>query len=161
MQNRKPDLLDASGLRRTVVDLLSRRDYSRLELFRKLKQKAENPEDIDVVLDDFQQRNWQSDERFAESFLNSRYQRGLGPQRLKQELKEKGVASDIISLTLENLDVDWFQLALDTAIKKETSIKNSDANKKQKIYRFLAYRGFTSDQISAALDELSIPSSFS
>lgn len=156
MQNKKPNLLDASGLRRTVVDLLSRRDYSRLELFRKLKQKAENPEDIEPVLDDFQQRNWQSDERFAESFLNSRYQRGLGPLRLKQELREKGVSSDIIVLALENLEVDWFQLALDAARKKESSIKNTDKNKKQKLYRFLAYRGFSGDQISAAIEEIQI-----
>lgn len=154
MQNKKLNFLDASGLRRALIDLLSRRDYSRLELFRKLRDKAENLDELETVLDEFQQRNWQSDQRFSESFLNSRHQRGLGPLRLKQELREKGIVDEQISLALETLDVDWFELASATAKKKEASIKNTDKNKKQKLYRFLAYRGFTSDQILAAIDEI-------
>ena len=154
MQQKKPDFLDKNELRRAMVDLLSRRDYSRLELFRKLKARCEDVDVLEQLLDDFQQRNWQSDQRFAESFINSRYQRGLGPLRLKQELREKGIASDIIQLTLESLEVDWYQLAFDVAQKKMNSLKESDPNKKQKLFRFLAYRGFNSDQIACATDEM-------
>ncbi|KZZ44619.1 MAG: recombination regulator RecX [Saccharospirillaceae bacterium] len=154
MQPKKPEFLDEKELRRAIIDLLSRRDYSRLELFRKLKKRCDSAELLEQILDDFQQRNWQSDQRFAESFLNSRYQRGLGPIRLKQEMREKGLASDVIQLTLESSEVDWFQLAFEVAQKKANSLKESDPNKKQKLFRFLAYRGFSSDQIAYAMDEM-------
>ena len=154
MQQKKPDFLDKNELRRAMVDLLSRRDYSRLELFRKLKARCEDVDVLEQLLDDFQQRNWQSDQRFAESFLNSRYQRGLGPMRLKQEMRDKGLANDVIQLALESLEVDWYQLAFDVAQKKSNSLKESDPNKKQKLFRFLAYRGFNSDQIAYAMDEM-------
>lgn len=154
MQQKKPDFLDKNELRRAMVDLLSRRDYSRLELFRKLKARCEDVDVLEQLLDDFQQRNWQSDQRFAESFLNSRYQRGLGPMRLKQEMRDKGLANDVIQLALESLEVDWYQLAFDVAQKKANSLKESDPNKKQKLFRFLAYRGFNSDQIAYAMDEM-------
>ena len=154
MQPKKPEFLDEKELRRTIIDLLSRRDYSRLELFRKLKARCEDVDVLEQLLDDFQQRNWQSDQRFAESFLNSRYQRGLGPMRLKQEMRDKGLANDVIQLALESLEVDWYQLAFDVAQKKSNSLKESDPNKKQKLFRFLAYRGFNSDQIAYAMDEM-------
>ena len=155
MQQKKPEFLDASGLRRAAVDLLSRRDYSRLELFRKLKPRCEDPDDLDVILDDLQQRQWQSDQRFAESFLNSRCQRGLGPLRLRQELKEKGIASDMISLVMEAAEIDWYLLAQQAAEKKIISYKESD-NKKQKLFRFLAYRGFSGDHITTAIEILEL-----
>lgn len=156
MQPKKPEFLDEKELRRAMVDLLSRRDYSRLELCRKFKKRCDDAGLLEQVLDDFQQRNWQSDQRFAESFLNSRYQRGLGPLRLKQEMRDKGLANDVIQLALEGLEVDWFQLAYDVAQKKSNALKETDPNKKQKLFRFLAYRGFNGDQISYAMDEIQL-----
>ena len=151
---KKSDLLDASELRRAIIDLLSRRDYSRLELSRKFKERCADPDVLEQLLDDFSERNWQSDSRFAESFVNARFSRGLGPIRLKQELREKGIDSQTINLTFEACEHDWFSAALDVAQKKHQRLKADDPNSKQKLYRFLAYRGFTSDQISYAMDEL-------
>lgn len=154
MQQKKPDFLDENELRRAAVDLLSRRDYSRLELFRKLKSRCENIEILEQLLDDLQQRQWQSDSRFAESFLNSRFARGLGPLRIRQELKEKGINAQTITLTFESFEGDWYDSALQTLKKKYHSLKENDPNRKQKLYRFMAYRGFSQDYITYALDEL-------
>lgn len=154
MQSRKPDFLDASDLRRGIVDLLSRRDYSRLELLRKFRDRCEDSDQLEQILDDFQQRQWQSDLRFAESYLNSRFQRGIGPLRLRQELREKGIDSHTIELVFDAFDGDWFENLYRIAEKKSKSIKENDKNKKQKLFRFLAYRGFTSEQISSVIDDL-------
>ncbi len=153
-QQKKSDFLDENELRRAAVDLLSRRDYSRLELFRKLNSRCEHPDVLERVLDDLQQRQWQSDQRFAESFINSRFSRGLGPVRIKQELREKGISAETISLVLEAFEGDWYDNALHTLKKKYDSLKENDPNRKQKLYRFMAYRGFTQDHIAYALDEI-------
>lgn len=154
MRNRKPDLLEADDLRRGIVELLSRRDYSRLELLRKFRDRCEDSDLLEQILDDFQQRQWQSDLRFAESYLNSRFQRGVGPLRLRQELKEKGIDAHTIELVFDAFDGDWFENLYRIAEKKSKSIKENDKNKKQKLFRFLAYRGFTSEQISSVIDDL-------
>ncbi len=153
MKKPKPELTQAE-LRRVAVDLLSRRDYSRRELTRKLSPKAADPDDVEVVLDDLAERHWQSDERFAESFLNSRCQR-YGPVRLQQELREKGLNAEQIQNAIANLSVDWYELALDLAQRKcPGGLPPQDMRERARLYRFLAYRGFTGEQTSYALEQL-------
>lgn len=147
-----PDLLDMAGLRRAVVDLLARRDYSHRELIRKLGVRAKNIDDLECVLADMQQRQWQSDERFAQSYFNHRVQSGIGPLRLQQELREKGVEDHVISELFSHNESDWFQQANQVARKKYATLKSADPNKQQKLYRFLVYRGFSSEHITHAMD---------
>ena len=51
----------------------------------------------------------QSDQRYTESYINQRISRGYGPLRIRRELAERGVATDLIEQALEALDVDWFE----------------------------------------------------
>jgi regulatory protein len=153
MKKPKPELTQVE-LRRAAVDLLSRRDHSRRELTRKLSPKAADPEDVDRVLDDLAERDWQSDERFAESFLNSRCHR-YGPLRLQQELREKGLNSEQIQAAIANLATDWFELAAEFAQRKcSGGLERNDVRERARLYRFLAYRGFNGDQINYALEQL-------
>ena len=52
--------------RNTAMDLLSRREHSRRQLFDKLKQRGFEHEDIESALDLLQAENLLNDERFAE-----------------------------------------------------------------------------------------------
>ena len=82
------------SLRSRALDLLSRREMSQAELRRKLAPYAEDPAEIDALLQEFAERNWQSDQRYAESYVyskSSRYGRlhlaqGLQQQKLDNEL---------------------------------------------------------------------------
>ena len=50
------------------IDALSRREYSRLELYRKLMRtltEGETADDVIAVLDDLQAKGYLSDERYA------------------------------------------------------------------------------------------------
>ncbi len=49
------------------MDLLARREHSRLELYQKLKQKKFEPNIINTELDKLSDEGLQSDERFAEA----------------------------------------------------------------------------------------------
>ena len=71
-----------------VMNLLSRREYSEFELRCKMQEKAFTEEEIEQAIAHCQQKNWQNDQRFTESYLHSRSQRGYGLQRIKQELRQ-------------------------------------------------------------------------
>lgn len=154
MQKPKPDPLDRSSLMTAAVDLLSRRDYSRHELWRKLSPKAASAEELESVLDDLASRNWQSDERFASMFVRTRTSRGIGPRRLQQELRDKGVDSGTSDSALETVEHDWNEKALEVARKKARSVGYDHPDLKAKLWRFLSYRGFDGDQISRAVHTL-------
>ena len=66
------------------MDILSRQEVSRLGLKRKLTPHAESEEELENVLNEFSERNWQSDLRYAEAYIHSK-SRKHGSLRLKQQ----------------------------------------------------------------------------
>ncbi|MBF1163582.1 MAG: regulatory protein RecX, partial [Dechloromonas agitata] len=78
-------------LRVRALQLLTRRDYSRAELKSKLAPHAESEEELDAVLDTLQNERLLSDARYAAQRVVARAGR-YGNARLKQELRQKGVA---------------------------------------------------------------------
>lgn len=143
--------LSESELRVAAINLLSRREYSRHELLQKLSQRSDNIELIEQLLERLTSAGYQSDQRFAESFLRSRINRGLGRMRIERELKDKGISIDLIDLVFQQ-DHDWFELAYEAGLKKSQNLDLSDYKEKQKLFRYLAYRGFAMDQIQYALE---------
>lgn len=133
-----------------LVYLLSRRDYSERELRLKLKQKEYNPQEIDQAIEKAKQQNWQSDERFCQHFIRYRSQQGYGPNRLRQELRFKGISEGIISQELDNSEVDWFELAEYLFEKKRPYDWNLKT--KQKMWHYMLSHGFYSDHFSHLMD---------
>ena len=56
------------SLRERALGYLTRREYSRQELYRKLQPHVAD-EDLDALLDEFKQRNWLSDARYADQMV--------------------------------------------------------------------------------------------
>lgn len=133
-----------------VIYLLAKRDYSEFELVQKLRQKEYSLDDIEQALEKAKEQNWQSDERFCHQFIRYRSQQGYGPNRLKQELRFKGVADWLISQEMENSEVDWFELAERVFEKKRPNDWNVKA--KQKMWRYMVSRGFHSDHFGHLMD---------
>lgn len=133
-----------------VLYLLSKRDYSEWELRRKLKQKEYDEAEIDEAIEKAQEHNWQSDERFCTGFIRYRSLQGIGPRRLKQELRLKGVVDWLIEQTLENAEIDWYELAEQTFERKRPLVW--DLKAKQKMWRFMVSRGFYNDHFSHLME---------
>ncbi len=148
----KPAELSESELRVAAINLLSRREYSRHELFQKLSPRTSNESFVEQLLNRLEEAGYQSDQRFAESFLRSRINRGLGRMRIERELKDKGIDQYLIEELLA-ADIDWFELAYECGLKKSQSLDFADYKDKQKLFRYLAYRGFAMDQIQYALEQ--------
>ncbi|NND82431.1 MAG: regulatory protein RecX [Gammaproteobacteria bacterium] len=131
--------------------LLAMREHSRSELETKLSKKTESKDLLFAVLDELRKENYQSDSRFAESFVRSRANRGMGPIKIRSELKNRGVDSAIIDEYLDASAGKWFDRAAAVYQRKygdSPILQYSDWSKRA---RFLQSRGFTSEQINDAL----------
>lgn len=145
-------------VRDKAMELLARREHSRVELQTKLQQR-DYPEDFIVsVLDDFARRNLQSDERFAEVYVRSRVSRGYGELKIRAELLSRGLTGDRISLALEASDSNWYELAEALLTKKFLPRVDPESVRSQmirgKMQRFLQNRGYTPDQIISAVNRM-------
>tara|TARA_R110001583_G_scaffold13858_3_gene58884 strand:+ start:1648 stop:2142 length:495 start_codon:yes stop_codon:yes gene_type:complete len=147
----KPTELSESELRVAAIGLLSRREYSRHELYQKLIARTSSETYLLQLLDQLIQSGYQSDQRFTETFLRSRINRGLGQMRIERELKEKGIDRDLIEQVFRD-EIDWFELAYDCGLRKFRSLDLNDYKERQKAFRYLAYRGFSMDQIHFAIE---------
>lgn len=86
--------------------LLEYRDYSKKELFDKLKKT--NPEEYaQMAIEYLEELGLIDDERFAKKYVHDlvHFKRFFG-QRLKYELQRKGIEPVIIEEVLDDLDVD-------------------------------------------------------
>ena len=138
------------------MDLLARREHSRLELYQKLKQKKFEPTIINTELDKLSDEGLQSDERFAEAFLRSRIDKGKGPNIILSELLQKGVDELLVSNVLESIsEGQWCEVAYETMNKKLGNESELDYDKQLKLMKFLNNRGFTRSQIERAKNLLS------
>ncbi len=131
-----------------AIRLLSRREHSRKELASKLYSKDYlDKHYIDSILDELEASYYLDDQRFAEAFVRSRINRGQGPQKIQYELLKKGVDSSLIEQTLQNIEVDWLDLAKQQREKRFGVQSPRDYKEQAKQSRFLAGRGFFSDTI--------------
>lgn len=136
------------SLRSRALDILSRREVSRLELKRKLAPYAESEEEIDQVLSEFSDRNWQSDERYTEAYVYSK-SRKHGSLRLQHDLSVKGVERELIAAHLPDREQELANAC--AVLRKKFAAPAADAKEKQKQARFLAYRGFPAETAYRAM----------
>lgn len=134
------------AIRRSAMDLLARREHTRTELQRKLRQRGAQDAQIEIELDRLQDDGLLSNERFCEAYVYSRTQRGYGPQRLREELRQRGVAESLIEGTLGDSAWDWQALAEEAFRKRFPEGVARDPKERAKQLRFMQYRGFSGFQ---------------
>jgi len=131
-----------------ACDFLARREHSRKELQQKLFRRCEDESLIEEILDKLADEGLQSDERFTESFVHHRVNNGKGPLKIRQELNQRGVDQNLISIYLDSEDFDWLTLANEVRTKKYGNEAPVDYQKQALQSRFLYSRGFSSEHIS-------------
>jgi regulatory protein len=139
----------ALSLYSRAVGYLARREHSRLELSKKLRPHADTAEEVEAVLARLIEAKLLSDERFAESLAHRRADR-YGSARLGMELKQQGVAEDIVARTLAGARSD--ELARARAIfERRFGEPAKEANVRAKQAAFLMRRGFASGIVAQVL----------
>ncbi len=138
------------------IGLLARREHSARELARKLHVRGFESEVVESVLERLALERLQSDERFTEAYLRQRSEKGYGPQRISAELGERGIDDSLISARLREAEaegeIDWFERAEAVYARKFGDRPIEDMKDRAKRLRFMQYRGFTHEQIAAAIE---------
>ncbi len=141
---------DPSRIRSSAIGLLARREHSTGELGRKLESRGYDAEVTSEVLAELGRKGLLSDERYVASFITHHAARGQGPMRIRSELRESGVAAELVERLLDEAEVDWLDVARSVRRKKFSGPLPASFAERAKQSRFLQYRGFSQDQIRAA-----------
>ncbi|CAB3783910.1 Regulatory protein RecX [Paraburkholderia ultramafica] len=139
----------ARSLKGRALGYLSRREYSRAELARKLKPFVEETDSLDTVLDALEAENWLSDSRFAESLIHRRSSR-LGTSRILGELKQHAVDQTLVEEASAQLRETELARAQAVWRKKFGQLPETPAERAKQT-RFLASRGFSGATIGKIL----------
>jgi regulatory protein len=138
-------------LEATAVRLLARREHSAEELQRKLLEKGYAEDDVAGVIERLTSKRLLSNDRFAASRVRHRAQGGQGPIRIRAELRQQGVADEVIDREIAGAGLDWDRLAGEVRRRRFGGAPPRSLAERAKQARFLQYRGFSADQIRAAL----------
>ncbi len=126
------------------LKLLGIKLYTKKELSIKLNNKfEEEKEKIEEVLDNLERTGLINDKVYAEQYIKMRCNNSpRGKFLLTQELNKKGIKKDLI--TELTSDIDENLLATQAGVKKYNTIdkKLEKQKQKEKLFRFLASRGF-------------------
>ena len=157
MRRRKPDSAaaaapeDQQAARLAALKLLNRRDYGARELGERLAERGFTAAAARAVVDQLVQEKLLDDSRFAEHFVANHANRGQGPVRIAHKLREAGVAAELISASVDAGSADWRRRCAEVRRKRFGAREPGSWAERGKQARFLTQRGFSSDQVRAAI----------
>ncbi|MDP9198478.1 MAG: recombination regulator RecX [Pseudomonadota bacterium] len=137
--------------RLAALKLLNRRDYGVRELSGRLVARGFGQDTADAVVNDLAAEKLVDDTRFAEHFVAYHANRGQGPVRIAHRLREAGVAGEQVAAAVDANAAEWWQRCVD--VRRRRFGANSPATwaERGRQGRFLSQRGFSADQIRAAI----------
>jgi len=136
-----------TSIRNKAMDLLARREHSAYELCQKLKSRDYDVDAIDAVLQELMQDHLLSDARFAEAYVNHRFNAGIGPVKIRYELRQKGITDVLADEFLEPLSDRWDQLMMQQRVRKYGETIPAGYADSMKQARFLQNRGFSPESV--------------
>ncbi len=146
--------ITAEAVKATALNLLARREHSRLELHHKLTRRGYPSEIVAAVLEHLLAEDLLNESRYAEMYANSRFDKGYGPLRIRGELRERGIEDSVIAAILGDLDDFWMRKLTQLQYKRFSGILPGDAVNRARQIRFLRHRGFTLEQINQLFQAL-------
>ena len=137
--------------RAAAFALLAGRDFSRAELAGRLVKKGHGTAAVTAALGALVAEGVLREERYAGQFVSQHASRGRGPVRIRMALGERGVARETVDSALDEAEADWVKAAREARRRKFGAGLPADRRERARQARFLQYRGFTADQVRAAL----------
>jgi regulatory protein len=125
-----------------ALSLLVRREHSKRELKTKLSQRGFDKVESSAAVEVLQDKNFQSDERFAEILVRRRIADGYGPRRIAAELKSHALSDARARTLLAAADPDWNGIARVQLRRRYGGRVAEDRIERGKRAQFLLRRGF-------------------
>ena len=146
--------LDLSGAKSYSARLIKFRPRSEKEVRDKLKIRKYDPAVIDQAVSALIKSRMIDDVLFAKLWVQSRIKRPLGLERLRRELRSKGVADEIIEEALAIAAQGYDEAAVigDIIERKTAQAKGLPEDKvKARIFGYLIRRGFSRERVMEAV----------
>jgi regulatory protein len=134
-----------------VMNFVMIRPRSTREVRDYLWRKKAAPELAESIINRLQERNYLDDANFAKSWVRARQlTKPVSRRRLSAELREKGVANELIEQAVGHEAYDETEALRQIVTKKRKQARYQD---EQKLIAYLARQGFGYDTIKQALHE--------
>jgi regulatory protein len=137
--------------------LLKYRQRSEKEISERLRKKKYPEEIIKETLDFLREKKFIDDAVFARVWIRERLARAIGPRRLFQELKLKGIDKQVIENNLGEAKEYYSETETirGLAERRFNSFKDLDPQAaKRRVYAYLLRRGFSPDAVIDTLNQL-------
>ena len=144
-------------VRQDALNLLSYRPRTSNELSRRLVLKGYDQDVVDEALSALASVDLINDEKFSKDWVTSRLeQKPMGRVRIAWELRQKGVAPDLVEQAVERVDSETeYELALGLAERKVRHFGGDiSLEDRRKLAQFLRRRGFAWDVTNRVVEEL-------
>jgi len=137
--------------------LLKFRLRSEKELYERLKKKKFPEGEIKKVIAFLKDKKFIDDRAFVKAWVNSRLRQLVGLKRIRQELRQKGIAKEAIEDKLSEVKSDYSEseIVVNLATDRLRKLKDVDPQKaKSRVYGYLIRRGFSPDIVIDTLNKL-------
>lgn len=128
--------------------------YSESKLRERLNKLHYPEAEIEEVIARCREYNLVNDAALAQEFAQSQSSRGRGSRRIAFELRRHGLTGEAADNALNNIAGNEEAAALTALQSKMSSLRNEPdwRKRREKAFRFLAYRGFGPETVYQILD---------
>ncbi len=142
-----------------ALDYLAHKPRTEEEVRRKLQRTDVPKPVVEDVVARLYELSYLDDEAYAQDYVRNRFaSKKYGPVRIRRELVERGIERHLAETVVDDLfaEKDVQAVAREHAEKRWARLADEEdpRRRKQKLYRYLRRRGFTSATITPLLDEL-------
>lgn len=136
--------------RERALRVLGYRDRSQAELTRKLTDHGYDQDLVASLVERFVELGLVDDARFASLWARTRKSSGMGPQRIRRELAERGVSKELAESAVSDIfgDTDCVEQARASLRGRRAE----DTRARDRLVRTLVRRGFTIGTALKAVD---------
>ena len=111
--------------------------------------------ECDEVICELEDIGYIDDLSFAKAYARDAFEyKKHGKKRIEADLRKKGVSSAVIADALGDMDFDSAENIEELIDSRFKNADFSDYKEKNKIIRFLAYRGYSMGDILSAIDRM-------
>ena len=137
-----------SNVKTTAADLIGRRAMSRRDLERKLQEKGASEAEARYAGEWLEAIGALDDAAYAAALAHHCGDRGYGPRRTREKLREKGVPQELWDAALEELPEDGGQI--DRFLQGKLHGRAPEEKEKKRLTDALLRRGFPWSEIKSA-----------
>jgi regulatory protein len=136
--------------------LLKFRLRSKAEMAVRLKRKGFEQEVIDKTIAFLVEKSFLDDQQFARELIDSRLRKSLGLRRIKRELIDKGIKTDIIDNQISTVERNYSEEEVISSVIESRAqvLAGLDKQKaRQRLYGYLMRRGFSQDIVIEVIEK--------